>query len=114
LSPEDGPWTDDELAALDLRAALADGVRGAGQGAPTVAAAVQLERAGVEPEDVEFEVLRLSNEVDGVPTIDVDLAPSELRAVVEAAESGEPDQPAVRDWLLNVLNLMRIRTARGA
>ncbi len=105
------PLSDDELASLDLPAALANGVRGDAQGTPTVAAAVQLERAGVEPEDVEFEVLRLSNQVDGIPMSDVDVAPPALRGLVDAA-AAEPAE--VRDWLLNVLNLMRIRTARGS
>jgi len=105
---------DDELAALDLAAALASGVGGDAQGEPTVAAAVQLERAGVEPEDVEFELLRLSNEVDGIAMTEIDIAPPALRSVVDAASAGEQDTSAVRDWLLNVLNLMRIRTAREA
>jgi hypothetical protein len=103
---------DDELAALDLSAALAHGVGGDAQGEPTVAAAVQLEHAGVDPEDVEFELLRLSNQVDGIPMTDIDIAPPELRQLVDAASAGEQDPAAVRDWLLNVLNLMRIRTAR--
>lgn len=112
MSPES--LTDEELASLDLPAALANGVRGDAQGTPTVAAAVQLERAGVEPEDVEFEILRLSNQVDGIPMTDVDVAPPGLRALVDAAAAGDPEPAAVRDWLLNVLNLMRIRTARNA
>jgi hypothetical protein len=45
---------------------------------------------------------------------DVDLAPPELRRLVDAASVGEQDTAVVRDWLLNVLNLMRIRTAREA
>lgn len=106
--------TDEELASLDLATALAGGVGGPAQGTPTVAAAVQLERAGVEPEDVEFEVLRLSNQVDGIAMTQVDVAPPTLRVVVDAAAVGEPDPAAVRDWLLNVLNLMRIRSAREA
>lgn len=110
MPPE--PLTDEELASLDLADALADGVAGPAQGAPTVAAAVQLERAGVEPEEVEFELLRLSNQVDGIPMTEVDVAPPALRAVVDAAGAGGSDPGAVRDWLLNVLNLMRIRTAR--
>jgi hypothetical protein len=105
---------DEELADLDLTAALAHGVRGDAQGEPTVAAAVQLERAGVEPEDVEYEVLRLSNEADGIEPTHVDIAPPELRRLVDAASAGEDDRTAVRDWLLNVLNLMRIRSAREA
>lgn len=105
---------DDELADLDLAAALAGGVLGDAQGIPTVAAAVQLERAGVEPEDVEFEVLRLSNQADGIAMTDVDIAPPELRNLVDAASVGADGPAAVRDWLLNVLNLMRIRSAREA
>jgi hypothetical protein len=112
MPPE--PLTDEELASLDLADALAGGVGGRAQGAPTVAAAVQLERAGVEPEDVEFELLRLSNQVDGIPMTEVDVAPPALRAVVDTAAAGGSDPRAVRDWLLNVLNLMRIRTARDA
>lgn len=109
MPPEE--LSDDELAALDLTGALE---RDDAQGTPTVAAAVQLEQAGIEPEDVEFEVLRLSNQVDELPMTEMDVAPPELRRLLDAAAAGERDPAVVRDWLLNVLNLMRIRSAREA
>ena len=103
--------SDDEAARLDVEALLADGLadesgalRGELQGEGALAAAVQLERAGVPVEDV---ALALSH-VRG-RNLDIDLETVLLGPPLGLwADSGEEPE-LLAEWLGLVANLMMMR-----
>jgi hypothetical protein len=119
---ETDSWSDEQLAGWDLEGQLRQGVRGDDgrvrdelRGVGCVAAAVRLERAGIDREDVEFEAMMLANEADGIGPPPADISAPELRCLVEAARQGSAGDPApVRDWLMHVAAVMGVRAAAGA
>jgi hypothetical protein len=110
---EKDSYSDEELAELDLGELLAEGIRaddgrmrGDLQGVGSVAAAVQLEAAGVTAEEVGGAVKALREGDD---------PPEEPPAVAElvrkglAASKSDEDRAMLVRWLGNVASLMLIR-----
>ena len=109
--------TDAEAAAIDVPGLLAGGLadeggrlRGELQGLGAVAAAVQLELAGVESEDVALALTELRNEAMGVEVVPAEL-PAELARMVQAGRAAG-DRELLVEWLGLVANLLRIRSAQ--
>jgi hypothetical protein len=103
--------TDDELASFDVLSLITDGLGGEGrlrselEGEGAVAAAVQLERAGIEPSDVAQAVteVRAGDVLQGSP-------PSALDRLLAAADG--QDSELLARWLERVMELMVMRERR--
>jgi hypothetical protein len=109
--------TDDEAAAIDVPALLRSGIaeapgrlRGELQGEGALAAAIQLGRDGVVPDDVVLALTRVRNEAMGIEMAPVDLPPR-LTAMLEAGAAEDPELLAA--WLGLVANLMMMRASYG-
>ena len=104
--------SDDEAARVDVGSLLARGLadetgalRGELQGEGALAAAVQLERAGVHVEEVALALSQVRSAGLGI-----DVEPAELTAPLHGwAQGGEPLLRA--EWLGLVANLMMMRAA---
>lgn len=103
--------TDDELASLDLTLLLSEGLGADGrlrpqlEGEGAVAAAVQLERDGIEPSDVAQAVteVRAGDVLQGSP-------PSALDRLLAAADG--QDRELLARWLERIMELMVMRERR--
>jgi hypothetical protein len=104
--------SDDDAARLDVSSLLAAGLadetgelRGELQGEGALAAAVQLERAGVHVEEVALALSHVRSAELGI-----DVEPAALTAPLDGwAQGGEPVLRA--EWLGLVANLMMMRAA---
>lgn len=111
-------FTDDDAAAFDVPAMLAEGVagedgrlRGELQGEAALGAAIQLERAGIHEDEVTLAVSQLHMRLMGT---DVTLAdfPAPLKGIVDAGVAATPrehERQLFLEWLALIPGLMRMR-----
>lgn len=111
-------FTDDDAAGFDVSAMLTEGVagddgrvRGELRGEGALAAAIQLERAGVLEDEVTLAVSQLHMQLMGTEVALADF-PSPLKGWLDAgiaATPRDPERQLFLEWLALIPGLMRMR-----